>query len=155
MKNCKAGVRSKDFWSGVIFLGAGLASVGFARSYAMGTTMRMGPGYFPTVLGGLLALIGLALMVRAWFQAGTPVGRLAFSKLALVTLSNVLFALLLRRLGLAGALILLVVVSAYASKRFRWPVALALGVGVAAGSSFIFTRLLDLPVPIFGSWFGG
>jgi hypothetical protein len=155
MKNCKASVRTKDFWSGVIFLGVGLASVGFARSYTMGSTMRMGPGYFPTVLGGLLALIGLVLMVRAWFQAGTPVGRLAFSKLALVTVSNVLFALLLRRLGLAGALILLVVVSAYASKRFRWPVALALAVGVAAGSSFIFTRLLGLPVPIFGPWFGG
>jgi len=155
MADWKAMGRSKDFWSGVIFLVAGLASVGFARSYTMGTTMRMGPGYFPTVLGGLLALIGLALMVRAWFQAGTPVGRLPFSKLALVMVSNVLFALLLRRLGLAGALILLVVVSAYASKRFRWPVALALAVGLAAGSSFIFTWLLRLPIPILGAWFGG
>ncbi len=155
MKTWKAGVQSKDFWSGVTFLAAGLASVGFARSYTMGTTMRMGPGYFPSVLGGLLALIGLALMVRAWFQAGAPVGRLAFSKLALVIVSNVLFALLLRRLGLAGALILLVVVSAYASKRFRWPVALALAVGLAVGSSIIFVWLLGLPIPIIGTWFSG
>jgi putative tricarboxylic transport membrane protein len=155
MKDWKAIGQSKDFWSGVIFLVAGLASVGFARSYTMGTTMRMGPGYFPSVLGGLLALIGLALMVRAWFQAGAPVGRLAFSKLALVMVSNVLFALLLRRLGLAGALILLVVVSAYASKRFRWPVALALAVGLAVGSSFIFMKLLGLPIPILGTWLGG
>ena len=155
MKGWKAITESKDFWSGVIFLAAGLASVGFARSYPMGTTMRMGPGYFPTVLGGLLALIGFTLMVRALLQTGAPVERLAHGKLALVTLSNVLFALLLRRLGLAGALILLVVVSAYASKRFRWPVALTLAVGLAVGSSIIFVWLLGLPIPIRGTWLGG
>lgn len=155
MKDWKAIGGSKDFSSGVIFLAVGLASVGFARSYPMGTTMRMGPGYFPTVLGGLLALIGLTLIVRALLQAGVPVERLAYSKLALVTASNVLFALLLRRLGLAGALIVLVVLSAYASKRFRWPVALALAVGLAVGSSIIFVRLLGLPIPILGTWLGG
>ena len=146
---------SKDFWSGVIFLAVGLASVGFARNYPTGTTMRMGPGYFPAVLGGLLALIGLTLMVRALLQSGAPVERLAYGKLALVTASNVLFALLLRRLGLAGALILLVVVSAYASKLFRWPVVLALAVGLAVGSSIIFVWLLGLPIPIRGTWLGG
>ena len=155
MKDWRAIGQSKDFWSGVIFLAAGLASVGFARSYAMGTTMRMGPGYFPAVLGGLLALIGITLIVRALLQAGVPVGRLAYSRLALIMASNVLFALLLRRLGLAGALILLVVVSAYASKRFRWPVALGLAVGLAAGSSILFVRLLGLPIPILGTWLGG
>jgi hypothetical protein len=155
MKGWKAITGSKDFWSGVIFLALGLASAGFARSYPMGTTMRMGPGYFPTVLGGLLALIGFILMVRALLQAGAPVERPAYGKLALVTLSNVLFALLLRRLGLAAALILLVVVSAYASRRFRWPVALTLAVGLAVGSSIIFVWLLGLPIPIRGTWLGG
>jgi hypothetical protein len=151
----KATGRTKDFWSGAIFLAVGLASIGLARSYPMGTTMRMGPGYFPTVLGGLLALIGLILIVRALLQPGPAVGRLAYSKLALVTISTVLFALFLRRLGLAVVLILLVIVSAYASKRFRWPVALALAVGLAVGSSIIFVRLLGLPIPVFGSWLGG
>ena len=155
MKDWRPVAQSKDFWTGVVFLTSGLASAGFARSYAMGTTMRMGPGYFPSVLGGLLALIGLALIVRALFQAGVPMGRLAWSKLALVIASNILFALLLRRLGLAGALILLVVVSAYASKRFRWPVATGLAVGLAVGSSILFVRLLGLPIPIFGPWLGG
>ncbi len=155
MKNWNASIQSKDFWSGVIFVAAGVAAVGFGQNHPMGTAMRMGPAYFPTVLGGLLSLIGLTLMVRAWFQARAPVGRLAFSKLAFVMLSNVLFALLLRRLGLAGALFLLVVVSAYASKRFRWPVALALAGGLAVGSSIIFVWLLGLPIPIIGTWFGG
>jgi hypothetical protein len=155
MADLKAIAGSKDFWSGVIFLGVGVAFAGFGRHYPMGTTMRMGPGYFPTLLGGLLALIGLGLIVRSLLQPAPSVGRLAFSKLALVTLANVLFALWLRRLGLAVALILLVVVSAYASKRFRWPVALILAVGLAVGSSIIFVRLLGLPIPIRGAWLGG
>jgi putative tricarboxylic transport membrane protein len=155
MANRKAIGESKDFWSGAIFLVVGVAFVGLGRRYPMGTTMRMGPGYFPIVLGGLLALIGFTLMVRALLRPGPAVGRLAYGKLGLVTLSNVLFALLLRRLGLVAALILLVVVSAYASKRFRWPVALTLAVGLAVGSSIIFVWLLGLPIPIRGTWLGG
>jgi len=155
MADRKAMAGSKDFWSGVIFLGVGVAFAGFGRHYPMGTTMRMGPGYFPALIAGLLALIGLALIIRSFLRPGPFVGRLALSKIALVTLSSVLFALSLRRLGLAGALILLVVVSAYASKRFRWPVALILAVALAAGSSIIFVRLLGLPIPIRGAWLGG
>jgi hypothetical protein len=155
MADFKATAGSKDFWSGAIFLVMGTGFTYLGRRYPMGTAMRMGPGYFPTVLGGLLALIGFILIVRALLRPRPSVGRLAYGKLALVTVSNVLFALLLRRLGLAGALILLVVVSAYASKRFRWPVALTLAVGLAVGSSIIFVWLLGLPIPIRGTWLGG
>lgn len=155
MKDWKATVQSKDFWSGVIFAVAGVSAVGFGRNHPMGTAMRMGPAYFPTVLGGLLALIGLIAIGRALLVPGLPVTRLAYGKLALVTAANVLFALLLRPLGLVGALVLLVIVSAYASARFRWPVALALAAGLAAGSSIIFVWLLGLPIPIFGTWLGG
>ncbi len=154
MKNWNASIQSKDFWSGVIFVAAGVAAVGFGQNHPMGTAMRMGPAYFPTVLGGLLSLIGLIAIGRALLVPGLPVGRLAHGKLALVTAANVLFALLLRPLGLAGALVLLVVVSAYASARFRWPVALTLAGGLAIGSSIIFVWLLGLPIPIIGTWFG-
>ena len=155
MADWKATVESKDFWSGAIFAAAGLAAVGIARNYSMGTAVRMGPGYFPTMLGGLLAFIGCVLIVRAVMRPGPSVGRLAYSKLFLITVSNLLFALLLRRLGLVAALILLVVVSAYASKRFRWPIATALAVGLAVGSSIVFVWLLGLPIPIRGPWLGG
>ena len=155
MAGYKALTGSKDFWSGAIFFGVGTAFAALGRHYPMGTTMRMGPGYFPTILGWLLALIGLGLIVRTLLKPGPAVGRLAYGKLALVTLANVLFALLLRRLGLFCALVLLVLVSAYASKRFRWPVALALAVGLAVGSSIIFVWMLGLPIPIRGTWLGG
>jgi len=145
----------KDFWSGVIFLAVGSAAVVFARAHPMGTGMRMGPAYFPTVLGGLLILIGLTAITRSLIRSGPPVGRLAYGKLALITMSIVLFGLLLRPLGLVGALILLVLVSAYPSQRFTWPTALTLAIGLAACCVVAFVKLLGLPIPILGAWLGG
>jgi len=155
MKDWRKVVMSKDFCSGVIFFAVAVVFVGFGRQYAMGTALRMGPGYFPMVLGALLALIGLVLIGRSLFRPGQAVGRLALTKLALVTLANVLFALSLRSLGFIPALLILVLLSAYASQRFRWGVALTLALGLAAGSSVIFVWLLQLPLPLFGTWFGG
>ena len=145
----------KDFWSGVIFVTVGTAAVVFARDHPMGTTMRMGPAYFPTMLGILLALIGAAVILRALIQSGLPVEKLSFWKPTLVLGSTVLFGLVLRPLGLVIAIFLLVLVSAYASQRFRWTSALALAVGLAATSAIGFVRLLGLPIPILGSWLGG
>ncbi len=145
----------KDFWSGAMFAAVGAAAVVFARNHPMGTAMRMGPAYFPVALGALLALIGVALIARSLVRSGPPIGPFAFRKLALVLGSTVLFGLVLRPLGLAGAIVLLVVPSAYASRRFRWPVAIALAAGLALGSSLMFVRLLGLPIPILGAWLGG
>lgn len=155
MADWKAIRCSKDLWSGIIFLAMGCAAVALGRDHPMGTAMRMGPAYFPTMLGLLLALIGLAVVLRVLVRPGPAVGQFALRKPALVLGATVLFGLLLRPLGLAGALVLLVVLSACASERFRWPVALALGVGLAVGSSILFVRLLGLPIPILGTWLGG
>jgi hypothetical protein len=152
----RASIRNpRDFWSGILFLAVGAAAVFFGRNHPMGTAMRMGPAYFPTVLGMLLALIGLAVLLRALVRPGPPVGEFAFRKVAMVLGATALFGLLLRPVGLAGALVVLVVLSAYASQHFRWPVALALAVALAAGSSLVFGQLLGLPIPILGTWFGG
>ncbi|MGP1664418.1 MAG: tripartite tricarboxylate transporter TctB family protein, partial [Rhodanobacter sp.] len=57
-----------DFWAGLIFIGFGLGFVLTASNYSMGSAARMGPGYFPTVLGGLLALLGGGIVVRAYIS---------------------------------------------------------------------------------------
>ena len=60
-------IRSQsDFWSGVLFVAIGVTVVVLAQDYRLGTAARMGPGYFPTLLGGLLALLGLTLACRRW-----------------------------------------------------------------------------------------
>jgi len=145
----------RDFWSGAIFIAAGAAAALLARAYPMGTAMRMGPGYFPTVLGILLALLGTFVLLRSLVRPGAPVGRPAFGPIGLVVGPIVLFGLLLRPLGLVGATVLLVISSAWASRHFRWPAAAALAVGLAVGCSIVFVRLLGLPIPLRGRWLGG
>ena len=146
---------NKDVWSGGIFVFVGLAAIIFALNLPMGTAMRMGPAYFPTMLGGLLTLIGIAVIVRGLVRPGIPVGQVAFGKIALVTVAIILFGLLLRPLGLVLSIVILVMLSALASLRFRWSVALTLAIGLAIFSSISFAWLLGLPFPILGIWLGG
>jgi hypothetical protein len=145
----------KDLWTGVLFIAVGLAAVYFAKNQPIGTAVRMGPAYFPTMLGLLLALIGIALMVRSFLRPGPPLGRFALGKVAWITASILLFGLLLRGMGLLVAIIVIVVLSAYASQEFRWPVALLLAVGIALSSVILFIVLLGIPIPILGTWIGG
>jgi putative tricarboxylic transport membrane protein len=58
----------KDFWAGVMFIAFGLGFMVVAQNYAMGNAVRMGPAYFPTVLGGLLAVLGAAVFLRAFIS---------------------------------------------------------------------------------------
>ena len=58
----------KDFWAGLMFAGAGLSFVLVSQNYPMGSAVRMGPAYFPTMLGGLLAILGAVVFIRAFFS---------------------------------------------------------------------------------------
>jgi len=56
----------RDFWAGLMFIGFGLGFMLVARNYPMGSAVRMGPAYFPTVLGALLAILGAMVFFRAF-----------------------------------------------------------------------------------------
>jgi putative tricarboxylic transport membrane protein len=144
----------KDFWTGAIFMATGGFAVMLARDYPLGTTFKMGPGYFPTVLGALLALVGLITVLRGLLRPGTAVGALAYREILLVLTATVLFGVLLRGAGLIVAVVLLVMVSAYASRYFRWGTAVALAAGMAAFCVLVFVKALGLPIPMLGPWFG-
>jgi hypothetical protein len=145
----------KDLGTGILFIVVGLAAILFVRNHQMGTAMRMGPAYYPTMLGLLQVAIGIAVLLRALIRPGSPVGRFPLAKIALVLGAIVLFGLLLRGTGLIMAIIVIVVLSAYASEKFRWPVALLLAVGIAVCSAVIFVLLLGIPIPMIGTWIGG
>jgi hypothetical protein len=144
----------KDFWAGLLYAGFGAAAVLIARDYAMGSSSRMGPAYFPTVLGSLLLLIGLASLVRSFFATGEPIGAIAWKGMFLVTLGTALFGFLLRPAGLVPALAALIVVSAAASIKFRfdWR-ALAMMGGLIAFCALVFVKALGLPLSLLGTWF--
>jgi len=145
----------KDFWTGIIYIAFGLTAVIIARDYSMGTTLKMGPSYFPTVLGSLLILIGIVSVARSFIQAGTPIGRFAAKGVFLVVVSTLVFGLIVRGAGLAVALPVFVIMSGYASVHFRWGPTLAVAAGLTAFCILVFLKGLGVPLPILGSWFGG
>lgn len=142
----------KDFWAGLIYICIGLGAVYIAQDYPMGTAVRMGPGYFPRVLGSVLALIGLISLARSFLRPGESIGRLAWREALLVLGGTVVFGLLVRGAGLALSLIVLVVVSAYASRQFRLRASVLLALGLAVFSVLVFIKGLGIPLPLWGSW---
>lgn len=145
----------KDFWTGLIYICFGSSAILIAREYGMGTAIKMGPAYFPTILGGLLVGIGVISVIRSFIVRGTPIGAFAFKGLTLVSVSVLVFGLIVRGAGLAVALPLLVIISAYASTRFRWRPTLLMAVGLTIFCSLVFLKGLGIPLPIIGPWFGG
>ncbi|RPH90069.1 MAG: tripartite tricarboxylate transporter TctB family protein [Desulfobacteraceae bacterium] len=148
---------SKDFRTGMIYvaIGTGAVMIAIIGDYKIGTALRMGPAYFPLVLSFLLIGIGLISLVRSFVQRGTPIGAYTVKGLLLVVVPTVLFGLLVKGAGLIVALPLLVLVSSYASRQFRWGPALALAAGLTVFCALVFLKGLGVPLPILGSWFGG
>ena len=141
----------KDFWSGVLFLAIGLAFAGLAQQYDLGTAQRMGPGYFPTVLGGLLATLGLVIAIKglAREEADSDIERFHFGPLAVVLGAVALFALLLRPAGLVAALLVLIGVSAYASHEFRLREVVPLAAFLVVLVLAVFIWGLGMVVPVW------
>lgn len=145
----------KEFGAGLIHLTFGAAAVWIGRDYAFGTGARMGPGFFPTVLGAALVAIGLASLVRSFMIRGEPIGRIAWKPLFLVVAASLLFGFLLPRAGLAVALAILALLSAAASEKFHldWRAAAGLAALIAV-CVLVFVKGLGVPLPLLGSWFG-
>jgi putative tricarboxylic transport membrane protein len=151
-----ARIRSpKDFWAGVLYLFFGLGAIVIGRDYDMGTAIRMGPAYFPTVLGTLLSLIGAIALVRSFLQPGERIGRLAWKPLALIVVAILAFGFLARDAGLIVVIPLVIIVSGLASIHFKWWVSLLLAAGMTTFCVLVFSRGLGIPLPFIGPWLGG
>jgi hypothetical protein len=143
----------KDFWTGVIYLGVGALGILIGREYSFGSAGRMGPGYFPFVISCLLLLFGVITVVRSFMTDGEPVGALAWRSIAWVVGSVVAFGLLLPTAGLIIAMLVMVLMSAAASDKFRFEWAATAGlVGLVVFCSLVFVKGLGVPMPLFGSW---
>lgn len=145
---------SKDFWTGLIYIFFGASAIFIARDYGMGTGVKMGPAYFPTILGGVLSAIGAIAVIRSFIVPGTLISAFAFKGLILVTVSALVFGFVVRGAGLAVALLLLIIISALASTRFRWRPTLLMAVGLTIFCVLVFLKGLGIPLPVIGPWFG-
>lgn len=156
----------KDFLSGLMFSCVGVAFAIGATSYNIGSGARMGPGYFPLVLGTLLAIGGVVVMAGALTvgqPGGDPVGRIAWKPLVLVIGANLVFGVLLGGLpslgvpamGLLVAIYALVVISSMAGTRFSFKSSLILATVLAIGSYLTFIMGLSLQFQVWPTFITG
>jgi Tripartite tricarboxylate transporter TctB family len=141
---------AKDFWSGVMFAAFGLFFMVVSQRYDLGTAARMGPAFFPTMLGGLLLLLGIVTALKALATKSTAgqVDRFHFKPLLLVLGAVVAFGLLLRPAGLLVALAALVFISSLGSDEFRLRDVLLLTIGLAVLVLIVFIYALEMTVPV-------
>lgn len=153
----------KDFFSGLMFMAVGGAFAWGAVDYEIGEAARMGPGYFPFMLGILLAALG-ALVTFTSFKSGHPggdkIGAIAWRPLVFILGANLLFGALLvgvpslgiPAFGFIVAIFALVIFAGYAREGCKLKESLILAVCLAVGSWLAFVKLLNLQFPVL-PWF--
>ena len=156
----------KDFFSGLMFMSVGVAFAWGASNYTLGDGARMGPGYFPLMLGVLLAILGGVITFQALVVEtvdGEKVGAIAWKPLVLIILANVLFGVLLAgipaiglpAMGLIVAIYALTFVASAAGDDFKVKTCLILATALAIGSYLAFIVLLKLQFPVWPAFITG
>lgn len=156
----------KDFFAGLLFMAVGLAFAWGATRYTVGTGARMGPGYFPLVLGILLAVLGAVVVFKALVVEtpdGDPIGKWAWRPLFFIIAANLLFGILLGgipslgvpAMGLIVAIYALTFVAALAGSEFNWKEVLVVATILAVGSWVAFVWGLNLQFQVWPSFIAG
>lgn len=156
----------KDFYSGLMFLAVGGAFAWGASTYSVGTGARMGPGYFPLMLGILLSVIGAIVMFKALVvesEGGDKIGKWAWRPLFFIIAANVLFGILLAGLptfkipamGLIVAIYALVFTASLAERGAKFKTTFLLATVLAVGSYGAFVMALKLQFPVWPAFITG
>jgi len=139
----------KDFWSGLFFIAVAVGFIGLSRQYNMGNMHRMGPALFPTLVGTLLAGLGLVMALRSFAIDGPPVPRFHARPILISMIAIVLFGVALQNSGLVAAVTALVIVGAVASSESRVLETVGLTIALIVFSVAVFVWLLGLPIPLW------
>jgi hypothetical protein len=145
----------QDFCSGLLFFALGALAIYLAREYEMGSALRMGPGYFPTWLGGILMGFGVVIGGLAFRIEGEDAQSLGWREWAwrpwlVLTATLALFALLMEAdFGFVPSIMLLIIGCALAHKDVHWKETILLSIFVTAGAVAIFIYGLGMPYPLF------
>jgi hypothetical protein len=145
----------KDFWAGVLFILVGAAAIVLGSRYNLGTAARMGPGYFPRILGMLLIVLGGIIAARALRLHGPAIPAWRWWSTLVVLGSVVLFGLIVHTAGLALSTVILIALASAASSEFRWKEALVSGLFLAVLAVGVFIVGLKLQLPIWPTFLHG
>ena len=140
----------KDFNAGLMYICIGAFFGGFATNYPMGTAVRMGPAYFPSILGALLALLGLILVCRSFFaRDAEPPSKTHWRPLCFILGAACLFGFLINVAGLVAAAAAMMIVGAMGGWDFRWKEQIISAIVMPAACTGIFYYGLGLPFKLF------
>jgi hypothetical protein len=156
----------KDFYSGLMFMLIGGGFAWGATNYSVGTGARMGPGYFPLLLGLVLAVLGAFIMFYSLVEHtedGEPIGKFVWRPIVFVLGANVAFGILLAGLpsfgvpamGLILAIYALVIIASMAGDHFVLRDVLILATILSVGSYLAFIVLLKLQMPVWPTFITG
>ena len=156
----------KDFFSGLMFGGVGIAFAWGAATYNVGTGARMGPGYFPMMLGVVLALLGALIVFNALVietEGGDPIGKWAWKPVTYVLGANLAFGVLLGGLpsikvpamGMIIAIYALTIIASLGGERFKIREVLILATILSVGSYVAFILLLKLQIQVWPTFITG
>jgi hypothetical protein len=143
---------SKDFWTGVMLVATGAAAILIARDYAFGTTLRMGPGYFPTALGAIIIAFGVYLVVKGMRGGEKIEGGVSIRALIMLPLALIVFGFLIERAGFVPALAILIFMAAAAGPQFRLVEVLLFTVVLTALCVAVFVWGLGLPYQLIADF---
>jgi hypothetical protein len=141
----------QDFFAGVFFMVVGIATLIMSSAYRVGTAGRMGPGYFPLMLGGILTILGIVIALQgiARVKEDVPLPPLSLRPLLMVLVPVALFGLLLNALGFVLCTVLLIGISSLAYYEPRWKEIAVSAVVLTAGSVLVFGYGLKLQFPLW------
>ncbi|MEU4420231.1 tripartite tricarboxylate transporter TctB family protein [Actinoplanes sp. NPDC024001] len=140
-----------DVLAGGIFVLIGGVFVVGSLGYDRGTPLRMGPGYFPLLVGAIVTLLGLAIVVKG-LVAGEDItfGSVPWRAIVLIVAAVVFFGYFVRRLGFVPTSLVTALLTALASRRVRPLTAVAVAVGLTVAATLIFIVGLQLRLPLWG-----
>jgi hypothetical protein len=145
----------RDFGAGIMYMVIGLFFTVVATQYPMGTPAKMGPGYFPHYLGILMTLLGLFITIKSFSAKAAieSIPKFNWKIMAQITGAVVLYGLLLPKMGFLIAVVVLVLVSASASKEFTWKGSLINAAFLVAFTYSVFVLGLKLQFPLLPVFF--
>ena len=146
----------KDLLAGAVFVGFGLAFAVTSSTYEIGSALRMGPGYFPLVLGGVLVVLGVLIAISGYRAADrSEIGTIPWRALVLLLSAIFFFGFTVRDLGLVPALFVSVLLAALAGRNAKLVPSAVIAVSLTALSVLIFVYALQLRLSLIGPWLGG
>lgn len=147
-----ANINKVDATAGILFILIGLLFGAQALGMELGTSLRMGPGYFPLVLAGLLILLGGLIVVSSFKSVSEEMSAHAWRGMLFILPAPVFFGLTVRGLGFVPSIFVTTLIAALASLKMKLPAALLLAVGVTVFCTLVFSYALGLPFRRFGPW---